>query len=85
MLRVCEQNLDDLAPVEDVATQRRVRRERAEAVVGDQTQAAALAQALDPAGEEHRVCVVITGGDTPDALVCLSLPVELGIDALLVL
>ena len=85
MLRVGEQDLDDLAAVEDRAPQGGVGRQRAEAVVRDQTQPAAFAQSLDPVCKEHPVGVAIAGSDRASLPVRLTLAVESSVDLLLVL
>src|SRR5581483_2778829 len=78
-------DLDDLAAIEDVPPKRGVCCQRSEAVIRDQAQQTALAQPLDSIRKEHRVGVGIAGPDTASPSVGLTLAVEPGIDALLVL
>lgn len=55
MVRVCEENLDDLAAIEYVSSERSMGGEGSEAVIGDQAESSTLAKSFDPVAEEHRV------------------------------
>ena len=85
VFRVREQDLDDLAAVEDVPAELGVSSQRAEAVARDETEPASLPQTLDPVCEEHRVGVGIAGSQASRAPIRVALTVEPRVDRPLVI
>ncbi len=79
----CLVSVSRISTIEEVAAQGSVRGQRPEAVVRDQAQASALAQALDPVREEHRVRIAVARADAADPQIGLALSVQACVDLLL--